>query len=389
MRFFPVATILFLAFCAVRCAEPNTEKECQCILNNIWLDVYLLIDNSAKMGSVGLLEVASNVNSVFGFTQIRVGSNYPDKRGARVSVLTYSDSPTVHANLSDFKSTDELTSMIYALKPSTSYDSNLQSSLKLVKNMMNYKDINAPRNNTQTVIIIYAGDYVDYDEPTIAQFGDQLKADGVKIITVADISNTDHQHVSKLKWLKELASEGNGFNINDDYVSEEVQKALCSANCFCPRKYHHFITSNNETTHKYGTCVQFSIEQLSWTKAKFFCQNLHKQGYLATEYTDEKHLFNEKYFEALSSQPKPFKYHIGLHYVNGGYFWEQAIGIPLIPVSTPLYPLDNVPSTTQQCVRNIGTLDSEDLKWDNENCFNDVSPLMCEVPACDTENYCP
>lgn len=79
------------------------------------------------MGSVGLLEVASNVNSVFGFTQIRVGSNYPDKRGARVSVLTYSDSPTVHANLSDFKSTDELTSMIYALKPSTSYDSNLQS----------------------------------------------------------------------------------------------------------------------------------------------------------------------------------------------------------------------------------------------------------------------
>lgn len=96
-----------------------------------------------------------------------------------------------------------------------------------------------------------------------------------------------------------------------------------------------------------------------------------------------------EYFEALSSQPKPFKYHIGLHYVNGGYFWEQAIGIPLIPVSTPLYPLDNVPSTTQQCVRNIGTLDSEDLKWDNENCFNDVSPLMCEVPACDTENYCP
>ncbi|EGT60497.1 CBN-CLEC-218 protein [Caenorhabditis brenneri] len=224
MRFILFTTCLFLVPSWASC---QTENECKCILNNLWLDVYLLIDDSTKMGSAGLFEVAANVNSVFGYSQIRVGSNYPDKKGTRVSVITYNKIAAIRANLSDFNSADQLTSMVYSMKPSDSDDSNLQSGLKLVETMMSYKDQNAPKNNTKTVVVVYAGDYYDYDKPTIAQLGDQLKANGVTIITVADISRNDRLQIENLK---ALASNGDGFSINDDYVSEEVQQAMCRGN---------------------------------------------------------------------------------------------------------------------------------------------------------------
>lgn len=380
MRYIFLTTCLFLVFSYGFC---QAEKECQCILNNLWLDVYLVIDDSPKMGTAGLFEVAANVNSVFGYSQIRVGSNYPDKRGTRVSVITYNKAATIRANLSDYSSADQLTNMIYSLKPSDSDVSNLQSALKLVQNMMSYNDQNAPKNNTKTVVVVYAGDYNDSGEPTIAQLGDQLKANLVKIVTVADISRNDHLQIEKLK---ALASNGDGFNINDDYVSEEVQQAMCRANCFCPRFFHQFVSSTN---HTYGTCVRYNIEYLSWTNAKFFCQNLRKQSHLATEFSREKHLFNQNLFQSIGTQPEPYKYHIGLHFVNNGYFWEQADGLSLTPVTNPLYPLDPKPSTTQQCVTNIENMTSKELEWQNENCFNELKASMCEVIACDTENYCP
>ncbi|EFO87583.1 CRE-CLEC-218 protein [Caenorhabditis remanei] len=198
------------------------------------------------MGSAGLFEVGSNVNSVFGYS--RVGSDYPDKKGVRVSVVTYNSIATIRSNLSDFKSADELTSMIYSLKPGDSYDSNLQA---------------------------------DSDEPSISQLGDDLKANRVKIVTVADITRNDRQQISKLK---SLARNGDGFNINDDYVSEEIQQAMCRANCFCPRMYHQFMANQNGTVHAYDL------------------------------------------FSSLASQADPLKYHIGLHFVNNGYFWEQSDG---------------------------------------------------------------
>uniref|UniRef100_A0A1I7V4B6 VWFA domain-containing protein n=1 Tax=Caenorhabditis tropicalis TaxID=1561998 RepID=A0A1I7V4B6_9PELO len=375
MRFF---LLLALIFPLGSCQSNPPERECQCILNNLWLDVFLIIDDSTSMGSAGLLEVASNVNSVFGYSQIRVGSNYPDQRGTRVSVITYNKAATIRANLSDLNSTDQLTSMVYSLKQNDSSVSNLQEQL-----MMMYNDENGPRNNTRTLIIIYAGDYKDVGVPTIAQLGAQLQENLVTIVTVADISRNDRQQIEHLK---SLASNGDGFNINDDYVSEEVQKAMCRANCFCPRMYHQFVSSDG--THVYGTCVRFSLLESSWTNAKFFCQNLHKKSHLATEYSLEKHLFNQNYFKSLSSQPEPYKYHIGLHYVNNGYFWEQADGLPLVPLANPLFPLPTKPVSTLQCVSNLEKMDTKEMAWSNENCFNEKRPSMCEVDACDTENYC-
>uniref|UniRef100_A0A1I7V4B7 VWFA domain-containing protein n=1 Tax=Caenorhabditis tropicalis TaxID=1561998 RepID=A0A1I7V4B7_9PELO len=312
MRFF---LLLALIFPLGSCQSNPPERECQCILNNLWLDVFLIIDDSTSMGSAGLLEVASNVNSVFGYSQIRVGSNYPDQRGTRVSVITYNKAATIRANLSDLNSTDQLTSMVYSLKQNDSSVSNLQEQL-----MMMYNDENGPRNNTRTLIIIYAGDYKDVGVPTIAQLGAQLQENLVTIVTVADISRNDRQQIEHLK---SLASNGDGFNINDDYVSEEVQKAMC-----------------------------------------------------------------RDYFKSLSSQPEPYKYHIGLHYVNNGYFWEQADGLPLVPLANPLFPLPTKPVSTLQCVSNLEKMDTKEMAWSNENCFNEKRPSMCEVDACDTENYC-
>lgn len=372
---------LLVFFSLFTCGFCQTERECKCILNNLWLDVYLVIDDSTKMGSAGLFEVASNVNSVFGYSQIRVGNEYPDQRGVRVSIITYNKMATIRANLTDFKSADELTSMVYSLKQSDSNDSNLQSPLKLLKTMMNYQDQNGPRNNTKSLVIIYAGDYIDNGEPTIAQLGDELKATGVKIVTVADISRNDHQQISHLK---SLASNGDGFNINDDYVSEEVQQAMCRTNCFCPPMFQQFVS--NSTAHVYGTCVRYNTEQLSWTNAKFFCQNLHRQSYLATEYSSEKHLFNQNLLKTSPSQSQ--SYHIGLHFINNGYFWEQPDGLPLVPLTNPLFPINTKPGSINQCVANEQDANTQDMTWKNENCFNELKSMLCEVAACDTENFC-
>lgn len=108
-------------------SECQQERECQCILNNLYLDVFVVIDDSAQMGTAGLFEVAANINSVFGYSQIRVGDKYADGRGVRTAVITYNSYSTVRSNLSDFQSTDELTSLVYSLKPNREATSNLQS----------------------------------------------------------------------------------------------------------------------------------------------------------------------------------------------------------------------------------------------------------------------
>uniref|UniRef100_A0A8R1HYK9 VWFA domain-containing protein n=1 Tax=Caenorhabditis japonica TaxID=281687 RepID=A0A8R1HYK9_CAEJA len=333
----------------------TTERECQCILNNLYLDVYLVVDVSNQMGTNGLLEVAANVNSVFGDSQVRVGDHYADNRGVRVGLITYASYSTVVSNLSDFQSTDELTKAVYDLKPSKDYTSNLQSPLKVIQQqLLKYTDKNSPRNNTKTVVIVYAADYYDYDEPTISQIGNQLKQDGVIIITVADITRNDHYQIIRLA---ELASPGNGFTVNDEYPSEEVQQALCRANCFCPRMYHQFFADHNGTAHYFGSCVRYDIEYIIL-------------------------------FENLAAQREPFQYHVGLHFVNGGYFWEQSTGLPLVPLVNPLYPLPPKPATSEQCVGNTENMTTKEEIWQNVNCFNELSGTMCEVAACDTENYC-
>lgn len=176
-----------------------------------------------------------------------------------------------------------------------------------------------------------------------------------------------------------------------------------AANCFCPRMYHQFIVQTNKTLHHYATCVRYDIEYKSWTNAKFSCQNLNRNGYLATEFSTEKHEFNRSeleqcyfrnlfaipdLFESLASQSEPYKYHIGLHFINQGYFWEQPVGFPLVPLSQSLYPLDPKPASTIQCVSNYENTESKEEQWQNVNCFNEFRPYLCEVAACDTENFC-
>ncbi|CAP22594.1 Protein CBR-CLEC-218 [Caenorhabditis briggsae] len=375
MRSYLALLVLGLAF-DYAYSQQSIEPECRCNLNNLWLDVYVVIDDSTKMGTSGLSQVASSVFSTL--ANSRVGSDYSDKRGARVAVITYNENAYIRSNLSDLTSNQDLENVISSLQVSKSDISNIQTPLKLINEMMGYKDGNGPKNNTMSVIIMYAADYIDYDQPTANQLAYYLKENGVTIITVANMDDSN-----KIMKLKALASEGYGFSLSDENLTAGIQKGLCDANCFCPEGYHQFMYPENNTTRKFGSCIEAMFVERHWSEARLTCQNRNQQGYLATEFSIEKALFNQALFDGQLRN-----YHIGLHFVNGAYFWEQKNGMPLLPLTKPLYQLDKFPGSNSLCVGNTVADSKKFESWKNENCYTDMKGAMCETVACDTENYC-
>lgn len=365
----------------------NTDRECACSLDNYWLDVVAVVDNSAGMTDAGLVQVGADIASLFG--QSRVGTNYSDPRSVRVAIVTYNKEATITADLNYFQSRDQLMQFIFgSLKVSANEESIVAKGLAGAEQVLQTGRANGVRKNYKQVVLLYASDYRDdglNDPVPVAQ---RLKESGVTLITIAFDQDGDE---SSIKKIGELASPNDAFINTDLNLVGEVQGALCQANCFCPDLWIQYAAEFGVAgAFKYGVCLKDATIPAAWTPAKFACQSLHKGGYLATEFDSQKHDFIFQNFMADKAQSQPYMYHIGLHYINGAYQWEQPQGAPLIPLTgyskwNPGYP-SNPTSTpcvlAQQAGSDVAT------GWQNENCFTVTKNYVCEVTSCDTDNYC-
>uniref|UniRef100_A0A1I7WZH7 Tyrosine-protein phosphatase domain-containing protein n=1 Tax=Heterorhabditis bacteriophora TaxID=37862 RepID=A0A1I7WZH7_HETBA len=114
--------------------------------------------------------------------------------------------------------------------------------------------------------------------------------------------------------------------------------ALCQVNCFCPNLWKQYTDNFQNGTWKYGECLRLGEIDAMWTAAKYSCHNLHHGGFLASEFSHQKHNFNSFMIKDDTTTSKPYMYHIGLSYdqQKGDYYWEQPVGMLPIQVGSNL-----------------------------------------------------
>uniref|UniRef100_A0A8R1I5S7 VWFA domain-containing protein n=1 Tax=Caenorhabditis japonica TaxID=281687 RepID=A0A8R1I5S7_CAEJA len=364
------------------------DRSCGKSIANLWLDVVVVVDNSVGMTQSGIIQVAAQIVSVFG-DGTRIGTNYADKRTTRVGIVTYNKIATIQADLNRFQSENDLFSTTFSILSSTSTSDEvyLAKGIGAAEQVLSEGRKNNTRTNYKQFVIIYASDYRDDGAEDPRPIADRLKASGVNIATVAFDQDGDE---SILKDLGEIASPGMNFSNTDNDNIGELQTAMFQTNCFCPNMWHQYRENfDDENAPKFGVCLRPVAITAAWSPAKFACQNMVKTGYLVAEFNQNKHDFVFNLVKNDTSFPEPYVYHIGLSFVNGGYYWQQPAGHALKPLSDGIWN----PGFPQQATVNTAVLNQQEgtaftVGWQNINQFTVSERYVCEVPACDTDNYC-
>ncbi|EFP12279.1 hypothetical protein CRE_04168 [Caenorhabditis remanei] len=352
------------------------DRPCGTDLSNLWLDVVLVVDNSQEMGSQRLHDVTSNILSVFG-ADTRIGSNSVEPRTTRVGLVTYNSAATLNADLNQFQSFSDLRNgVISFLKvAANTKDSYLATGLAMAAQVLNVQGL---RDHYQKVIIVYASKYSGYGDLDPQPIADRLKGSGVKIITVAYGDETV---------LESLSSPRFGFNSASGYP--QIQNALLESNCYCPHTWIQYRTDySDRSSSPYGVCILPVNLAANWFAAKYQCSNSWNNSHLATEFNQAKHDFIFNVAKDYLRQ-NPYQYHIGLHYANGDWVWDQPAGQPQVNLQRwsnwqAGFPIGSPAS--QSGVSNIQN--GVTTKWNNVPLYTMTADFFCETYSCDTDNYC-
>ncbi|CAI2334866.1 unnamed protein product [Caenorhabditis sp. 36 PRJEB53466] len=331
----------------------NVDRECGGDLANLWLDVVVVVDNSKGMTNEGITEVAANIATVFG-NGTKIGTQYSDPRSTRIGIVTYNGVATVAADLNLLQSIDDLYNTIFSTlsQVSSSDDSFLARGIGAAENVLQAGRANNVRSNYKRLVIVYASAYKGEGELDPIPVADRLKSSGVIVSTVAFDQDGDE---ALLNGLTDIASPGYAYTSEDLNLVGEIQGTALQTNCFCPNLWTQYKANfDQENSYKYGHNFLFRVAQ------------------------------NNTAFSA------PYMYHVGLSYVNGGWYWQQPAGYPLISLNG--YATWN-PSYPKSYTTNIGVINQQYssnlvVGWQNVNAYSVAEYYICEVASCDTQNYC-
>uniref|UniRef100_A0A1I7UTE1 C-type lectin domain-containing protein n=1 Tax=Caenorhabditis tropicalis TaxID=1561998 RepID=A0A1I7UTE1_9PELO len=340
------------------------------------MDIVVLVDNSLEMTEEGILGVQYHLLTLFG-DGIPLGSYPNEPRTTRIGIVAYNTDSEVIADLNQIQSFKNLNDSLLNLKLSNSYDSYLSKGLKASEDLLYSEE----RRHYQKAIIIYSSVFnLELDPVGVAN---RLKADGVNIITVN--FEEEEEEDKELNWdLSQVASPNFNFTaFHNENLIEDIRGALLQANCFCPNDWIQYRASYpNESSLQFGTCLNFLPLKASWTAARFACRHIHKNSYLASEFSKEKHDFIHSFVQ--DSEEPSDSYHIGLNLVKGVWRWDQPPGWnqPELQEWKGWNQGFPMPSSSKTAVMN------EKNGWQNIAPMGTVAGYICETAACDSDNYC-
>ncbi|PIC54153.1 hypothetical protein B9Z55_003525 [Caenorhabditis nigoni] len=352
------------------------ERKCGSNMENLWLDVVLVVDNSEGMTNDGLAAISSKLASIFSPAQI--GTNPSNSKTTRIGMVTYNSNATVDAHLNHNWSKNDGMLDFYPMMSKISEDSTsfVKYGLQAAQDLLLSESYGSDRSHYKKMIIVCASTYkgTGKDDPVPVAIG--VKARGIKILTIA----YDQGNNKNVEELARISSPGLSFK--QDASIKQIQEALLEVNCFCPStKWHQYRTPYQS----YGTCIQPVNLPSTWTAANNSCHYLWNNSYLASEFTPEKSQFIIEIVKTTDKMDDA--YHIGLLRIDGEWYWDQPCG----RVSVGNYEnwAYNFPSQSEDlsvgmAFKAIG----DPLKWKNVEPLWQTSGYVCETAACDTDNYC-
>ncbi|CAJ0609957.1 unnamed protein product [Cylicocyclus nassatus] len=361
------------------------EKECACTPSKLWLDVVIVIDNSLGMPKEELDKALTNLCKVFAQVTITQGEGHQ----SRVGVVTYGIKADARHNLTEFNSFHEFCNRIMKIRQTNATSSNLKEGLEKAKQMFRDGRPSGFRKNVKEVILIHASVYKQSHFEDAKPLADQMKISGKEIVVVA-FDQRDNPRA--LMQIREIATEGFYYIYEEYYIFGDVQHALCTANCFCRKKWLQYTLD----TLRFGSCLRIGPGQFNWEQAKRACLRIgHESGHLATVFSKEKHNFIALMFINDSRVESPYIYHIGLSYdtKQSDYLWEQPVGsdpakIPLRGSSFRIWNRGYPSLSGGNCVDTAQYSTKFEFGWQNIHCRYVYKPYICQMNSCDTDNYC-
>ncbi|EFP12205.1 hypothetical protein CRE_04170 [Caenorhabditis remanei] len=366
------------------------DRRCGEDLSNLWLDVVAVVDNSQGMTNPGLINVASDIYSVFS-SGTRIGSNSSEPRTTRVGLVTYNSNATQKADLNKYQSIDDVLNEIYddISTVVNTADSYLATGLQLAEKMLIDQSENTNRAHYKRVVIVYASEYKGEGELDPLNVANRLKLSDINIITVAYEQKGDD---GLFHDLSQIASPGFSFvnNASDTgNLVTNVQNALLQSNCFCPSDWIQYRTSYSDpASSRYGVCLQAVNIPSNWLGAKMSCSHRWIKSNLATEFNQAKHDFILSVAKITDGFAPPYQYHIGLNYASGSWVWAQPTGLQQVPLQQPLMWLSGYPQLASDKSAVMNQQSGLGTGWQNIATMTGNYNYFCETYSCDTDNYC-
>ncbi|CAO4363285.1 unnamed protein product [Caenorhabditis nigoni] len=190
-------------------------------MENLWLDVVLVVDNSKGMTNAGLSSISSNLASIFSAAQI--GTNPSNPKTTRIGLVTYNSNATIDAHLNhnwprtEYKMLDFYSTMSKISGDSTSF---VKYGLQTAQELLYSESVGSDRSHYKKVIIVYASTYKGTGKNDPIPVADRLKGRGAKILTIA----YDQGREPFVEQLAKIASPGLSFK--QDATMKQIQGAL-------------------------------------------------------------------------------------------------------------------------------------------------------------------
>lgn len=366
--------VLLVGF--VASTSSTTYRKCGTDMNNLWLDIVLVIDNTKIMQMDG---VYGTIQGMFG-QSVRIGAGHPDPRSTRVAIVTYNEVSTVVADFSQFNSLAALNQELQKLnatQKSDSFDAFMDLGLSAANNMITAANKVNDRKQYKKLIVLFTSNYSFKNQrPDVLALS--IRQSGIDIATVYTGSGTSGNTAFQLKF---VGNYNMNFHMADATpIVQELQGATAIANCFCIdgwSQYEWPINSGN----LFGICIGNMNKNAYQLDAQKSCKAAAKNAYMVSEFDANKRSFNYDFITNKGAKTIA-SYYNGLISQNGSWYWDQPNGKPLLPLD----PSSGSVSASSGCVADVKYSDGS-IAWSPISCSNRL-PYLCEMASCDTDFYC-
>lgn len=374
----------------------NHVRQCACTPSKTWLDIVVVLDNSAAMVEQDFNEVKSVLYSYVRSLNV---SQLNGNAGSRIGIISYANTANTIATLSTYTSSAQA-----ALAILTVQYMRQQTHANLVQALVTAEGaINDPgnRQNVPDLLILVSSEQrvrcaqfrapADPSGPSIKDgndpcaIADSLKQRGITILAIATIFRPGDPNP-----LISVASPCFALK-NDRNLDPMLAPTICKANCFCSDP--NFVQFKYNCSF-FAECVALTTTPVTWIQAQATCTQTNA-AYIADVFSAQKEIFmTNQVLDPQNGVPPGVStnYWIGLNDYGhpGRYIWDRNL---FNPTGVPVSPLDYSNYGAGQPNDGIGNCISSNRSpagWYSNDCMRVTTnlPFFCQTNACDTDNVC-
>uniref|UniRef100_A0A914CML1 VWFA domain-containing protein n=1 Tax=Acrobeloides nanus TaxID=290746 RepID=A0A914CML1_9BILA len=336
-------------------AESNAfATPCAHNISNAWLDIVIVLDVTAAMGTEDL--------STFGYMiyglLMKTNPDLSNKHSSRVAFIVYNSTATIISGFTDIQS---LRPILFSVEQYHSSDTveNIRAGLRAANEL-----IKTQKSYRRPVVILATASFNKSPDSNPTVVARQMNESGIFIMTI----NFQPSEGTIIEGLRSISRPNMAFSsVNMETLGADLQYGLTTANCICPEgknQYYalQFQTWDDDRVEYYADCFYPSKNPLFTGLAEHLIANPHADFHQIQHYA------------------------IGLRrHGEESWFWQNLNGSTLpLGYWTNWCDPDYV-NAPGDCVQTKNV--NSNYCWYPTDCFGQMMPFVCLFKGCDTDFY--